>query len=255
MRRLLVLFSLSAMVVAFGASAPGGAAPTPTPTPTPCPTGLPPQPLSTPSAWTAISNGTDGGAGIANVPGAQQDLHSSPPPQAPVTQQQVNAATAIGNAAEFSCGQAPGDLEQKILAAAEASRYMSTAWPGTACSGEALGTCACGAAMTVVFLRATGVQLSTAYYDVDTWRALANSDVYGGTQEPAMLAPAGSIIIWGYPGANEQHIGVCIVFGCSETLSNSSQDAEFAPQIGDITFFDTFPISAEQNAWTPNHVP
>ena len=149
----------------------------------------------------------------------------------------IDAATMPGLTAPCAGMALGGSISQKLYAMGTRLKGMSTAWPGTECPGEGLGTCACGAAMGYVAAMALGDPSfrSLAYWDVDYWRAMMAQQHIAGGYVPAILGMPGDIIVWGAPQTERQHIGLCASPGCLTTMANSSSRREWAPVLESFT--------------------
>lgn len=246
---------------------PGGPRPHPSrhpaPTPTPCNTAPNTPPINTPPI-----------NGPTPYPGLESDFTPPPAgdpnsaPQAdfndPAVQQLYNQGMQMmppsPNPSSTPClPDVNNPLLPRILAAAESFANHSTAVPGTQCNdgkpGDGPGNCACGYAMEQVIKIATGVDLGTAYWDVDTWRSAATSGRFGGSFVTDDTAHPGAIIMWGAPGAEAQHIGVCMTAGCTQTLSNSSSYREFSPQPPQPDSISLNGTYSQWVIWEPEHIP
>lgn len=201
---------------------------------------IPPPPAPDPSAAAG-----DTSAGEAGAEGSGLPVNPSASPNA-------CPSPEIGN----------GDLLNRLYQAASQFRGSNTEWPGTGCSGEPNGTCACAAAVGQVFVNAVGNR--PAGYGVDEWRDLALSGKYGGnilTPATVALAHKGAVIIWPQavdPSAG--HIGFCAVDGCSITWSNHSGDppsdpSRFAWGLSGPIEGSTYLNYSSFLVWEPAHVP
>lgn len=216
-----------------------------TPRPSPCPTIEPMVTAHDPGGGPpgyAQQNATAWANADAH-PGSVTPLN----PNDPVVQQMINegmhdAATMPGLNAPCAGMPIGGGIAQRLYAMGTRLRGMNTAWPGTECSGgnyagNGPGNCACGAALGYVVAMALGNASfrSTGYYDVDYWRAMMAQQHIAGGYVPASLAAPGDIIVWGTPGTNHQHIGLCASPGCFTTMSNSSSHRQWAPVLESFT--------------------
>jgi hypothetical protein len=141
---------------------------------------------------------------------------------------QASANPCVAPAVSGSPGPVSGDsLAANIYAAAMTLIGQSTAWAGTQCdsfqNGDALGGCACAAAVSWI-LKEAGYTGSGSY-NVDA----LESDLlaHGGTIIPTSQAVPGDIVI-----AAGEHVGICTSSGCQSIISNSSSHATFTWQSG-----------------------
>lgn len=148
-----------------------------------------------------------------------------------------------------------GELLARLFSAASSYIGHNTKFPGTNCPGhpntyEWWGHCACAKSVSEIIKNATGYDFD--YYSVDQYFAAAQSGKYGGGLVPDTDAVPGSIIMWYSNDHSEAHIGFCAVKGCSETLSNSSTQGVFAPEMHDISLDGYYPL---HYIWNPTHIP